>query len=176
MKKVLIIATSPRKGGNSEQLADAFLRGAKEAGNCVEKVCLRENSVVFCRGCLACQETKRCILEDDMAEILQKMQNAEVIAFATPIYFYGMSGQMKALDRTNPLYGSNYTFRDIYLLATAADGDESAMDGAASGLMGWIACFEKTRLAGTAFGGGVTEKGTLREADAKQAYRLGRSV
>lgn len=65
------------------------------------------------------------------------MRSAEVIVFATPIYFYEMCGQMKTLlDRTNPLFPSDYAFRDIYLLASAADGAESAMDGAVKGLAG----------------------------------------
>ena len=77
------------------------------------------------------------------------MKDAEVIAFATPIYFYEMCGQMKTLlDRSNPLFPSDYAFRDIYLLATAADSAESSMDGAVKGLEGWIACFEKAALRG----------------------------
>ena len=87
----------------------------------------------------------------------QTMRSAEVIVFATPIYFYEMCGQMKTLlDRTNPLFPSDYAFRDIYLLASAADGAESAMDGAVKGLQGWIDCFEKARLKGVVRGVGVT--------------------
>ena len=60
-----------------------------------------------------------------------------MIAFATPIYYYEMCGQMKTLlDRMNPLYTSEYAFRDIYLLTTAAENDESAMDGAVKGMQG----------------------------------------
>ena len=60
-----------------------------------------------------------------------------------------MSGQMKTLlDRTNPLFPVDYAFRDIYLLATAADEEESTMDGAVKGLEDWIACFENCHLAG----------------------------
>lgn len=81
------------------------------------------------------------------------MKDAEVIAFATPIYFYEMCGQMKTLlDRSNPLFPSDYAFRDIYLLATAADSAESSMDGAVKGLEGWIACFEKAALRGVVRG------------------------
>lgn len=65
-----------------------------------------------------------------------------------------MSGQMKTmLDRANPLYDSDYRFRDVYLLAAAADNEESAVEGAVHGLSGWIACFPKSRLAGVVFGG-----------------------
>ena len=135
-KKVLIISTSPRKGGNSDTMAEEFARGAREAGHEVEKIGLWDKTIGFCRGCLACQKTGRCVIHDDADMIAQKMQTADVIVFATPIYYYEMSGQMKTmLDRGNPLYSSDYAFREIYLLATAADTDDSSMDGAAKGCL-----------------------------------------
>ena len=177
-KKVLIISTSPRKGGNSDTLAEEFARGAKEAGHEVEKIGLWDKTIGFCRGCLACQKTGRCVIHDDADAVAQKMLTADVIVFATPIYYYEMSGQMKTmLDRANPLFSANYTFRDIYLLATAADTDDSAMDGAAKGLEGWISCFEKARLAGMVFGGGADAIGTIQGNPAlNEAYEMGKAV
>ena len=177
-KKVLIISTSPRKGGNSDTLAEEFARGAREAGHEVEKIGLWDKTIGFCRGCLACQKTGRCVIHDDADMIAQKMLTAEVIVFATPIYYYEMSGQMKTmLDRGNPLYSSDYAFREIYLLATAADTDDSAMDGAAKGLEGWISCFEKARLAGMVFGGGADAIGTIQGNPAlNEAYEMGKAV
>lgn len=177
-KKILIISTSPRKGGNSDTLAGEFARGAREAGNQVEKIELYNKTIGFCKGCLACQKTMRCVIRDDADAIAQKMRTADVIVFATPIYYYEMSGQMKTvLDRANPLYPADYTFRDIYLLAAAADADKRAMDGAVKGLEGWIACFEKARLAGTVFGGGADAIGTIQSNPAlKEAYEMGRQV
>jgi len=159
-KKVLVISTSPRKGGNSETLADEFVRGAREAGNDVEKVTLYDKDIRFCKGCLVCQNTQRYIIHDDADTIVQNMLTADVIVFATPIYYYGMCGQMKTLlDRANPLFPTDYRFRDIYLLAAAAEEDGHTVDGAVTGLQGWIDCFEKARLAGTVFAGGVTTVG-----------------
>lgn len=177
-KKVLIISSSPRKGGNSDTLAEEFARGAREAGHEVEKIGLWDKTIGFCRGCLACQKTGRCVIHDDADMIAQKMLTAEVIVFATPIYYYEMSGQMKTmLDRGNPLYSSDYAFREIYLLATAADTDDSAMDGAAKGLEGWISCFEKARLAGMVFGGGADAIGTIQGSPAlNEAYEMGKAV
>lgn len=123
-KKVLVISTSPRKGGNSDVLADEFVRGAQEGGNSVEKVTLYDKTIGFCKGCLACQSTRRCVIHDDADTIAQKMLTADVIAFATPIYYYGMCGQMKTmLDRSNPLFSADYAFRDLYLLSAAAEED-----------------------------------------------------
>ena len=120
-KNILILSTSPRKNGNSQMLAREFARGAEEAGHNVELLSLHDKTIGFCKGCLACQKTQRCVIHDDADAIVRKMKDAEVIAFATPIYFYEMCGQMKTLlDRSNPLFPSDYAFRDIYLLATAA--------------------------------------------------------
>lgn len=177
-KKVLVISTSPRKGGNSDVLADEFVRGAREVGNSVEKITLIDKTIGFCRGCLACQSTQHCVIHDDADAIAQNMLTADVIVFATPIYYYAMCGQMKTmLDRSNPLFSADYAFRDIYLLATAAEENEHTVDGAVTGLMGWIDCFEKARLAGTVFAGGVTSVGEIQGHPAlKKAYEMGKNI
>lgn len=177
-KTVLILSTSPRKGGNSDTLAEEFARGAREAGHQVEKIELYNKAIGFCRGCLACQKTRRCVIHDDADMIAQKMLTADVLVFATPIYFYEMCGQMKTLlDRSNPLYPADYAFREVYLLAAAADGELSAMDGAVKGLEGWLACFEKAKLAGTVFGGGADAVGTIQGNPAlREAYEMGVKV
>ena len=89
-----------------------------------------------------------------------------------------MCGQMKTLlDRANPLFPADYQFRDIYLLAAAAETDEHTVDGAVTGLQGWIDCFEKARLAGTVFAGGVTAVGEIQGHPALQrAFDLGKTV
>lgn len=177
-KTVLILSTSPRKGGSSDTLAEEFARGAREAGHQVEKIELYNKAIGFCRGCLACQKTRRCVIHDDADMIAQKMLTADVLVFATPIYFYEMCGQMKTmLDRSNPLYPADYAFRKVYLLAAAADGELSAMDGAVKGLEGWLACFEKAKLAGTVFGGGADAVGTIQGNPAlREAYEMGVKV
>lgn len=177
-KNILVLSTSPRKGGNSEALADEFIRGAKEAGNIVEKICLYDKEIRFCRGCLACLKTRQCVIHDDADKIAQKMRTADVIVFATPIYYYEMCGQMKTLlDRANPLYGSDCRFREIYMLSTAAEDGEDVPSRAENGLRGWIECFPKARLAGTVFGGGADAVGTIKGNPAlKAAYEMGKTV
>lgn len=178
MKKVLVISTSPRKGGNSEVLADEFIKGAIDGGNNIAKICLYDKQIGFCKGCFACQKTQKCII-DDAGEIMQKMHDADVIVFATPIYFYEMCGQMKTLiDRTNPLYNSKYKFREIYLIATAADTNPASMDGAIKGLEGWIECFDKSKLCGVIKALGVTNIGDIRKQTKtlREAYEMGKSI
>lgn len=114
-KKVLVIGSSLREKSNSETLADAFAAGAQSSRKQVEQVSLKGKSIAFCQGCPACLNTHACVIRDDAAAIAEQMRQADVIAFASPIYYYEMSGQMKTLlDRANPLYSSDYVFRDIY--------------------------------------------------------------
>ena len=178
-KRILVLSTSPRIGGNSETLADVFIKGAEEAGHETKKICLYDKKIEFCKGCLGCQTTGKCILRDDAERIIAQMKAMDVLVFATPIYFYEMSGQMKTLlDRTNPLFPAEYEFRDIYLLATSADEEESSMEAAVKGLEGGISCFEKARLAGVVRGTGADKKGAIEECGEalSAAYEMGRNV
>lgn len=177
-KHILIISTSPREKGNSHVLAEAFLKGVKEGGNEGELISLHDKTIGFCKGCFACQKTGHCIIKDDAEPIAQKMKLADAIVFATPIYYYEMCGQMKTmLDRGNPLFSADYAFRDIYLLASAADEEEHSIDGAVKGLSGWVSCFEKARLAGMVFAGGVNEIGDIKDHVAlDKAYEMGKHI
>lgn len=177
-KNVLIIKTSPRKGGNSDTLADEFAKGAIENGNIVESISLIGKTINFCRGCFACQKTQRCIIDDDTVGIAEKVLNADVVVWVTPVYYYCCSGQMKTLiDRLNPLFPADYKFRDVYLLATAAEDESTTLEGTEKALQGWVDCFELSTLKGTVFAGGVNEKGEIAGHKAlKQAFEMGRSV
>ncbi|ADV44951.1 flavodoxin family protein [Bacteroides helcogenes] len=178
MKNVLVIKTSPRKGGNSDRLADEFIKGATEAGNHVEEVSLVGKNIQFCRGCLTCQKTQRCVIKDDAVAICEKMLNADVIVWATPVYYYCISGQMKTMiDRANPLYGMDYKFRDIYLLATAAEDEPTTVEGSVKATQGWVDCFAKATLQKVVFAGGVNDKGDIEgHPSLKEAYELGKRI
>ncbi|MBO7049424.1 MAG: flavodoxin family protein [Bacteroidaceae bacterium] len=178
MKKVIVISTSLRGGSNSDMLADRFIDGARAAGNDVEKISLVGKNIQFCKGCLGCQKLGRCVIKDDVNDIMSKVLKADVICWATPIYYYEMSGQMKTLiDRMNAMYPLDYQFRDVYLLTTAAENEEQTPKRAESGLTGWIECFPKSRLAGTLFCGDVNDAREI-EGNPKldEAFELGRKV
>ena len=108
---------------------------------------------------------------------MAKVLKADVICWATPIYYYEMSGQMKTLiDRMNAMNEQDYQFRDIYLLTTAAE-EAATPKRAETGLTGWIDCYPKSRLAGTLFCGGVNDAREI-EGNPKlqEAYELGKHV
>ena len=100
-KKVLILSGSPRKGGNSDLLCDEFAKGATEAGHNVEKIHVSEKNIHPCIACYHCSKNSgACVFKDDMAEILQKMIDADVLVLASPVYFYSIDAQLKAvIDR-----------------------------------------------------------------------------
>lgn len=179
MKKVLIISTSLRGCSNSDILAKECERGAREAGNEVEYITLKGKQIAFCMGCLACQKTQECAIKDDAVALAEKVKNADTVVFATPIYYYEMCGQMKTLlDRCNPLYTTDYKFRDIYMIATAAEDGEHVFEKAYNGLQGWVDCFEKAELKGLVTGGGISgpNEAANHSEVMQKSYELGRSL
>lgn len=169
--KVLIVSTSLRTNSNSDILARECERGAIEAGHDVEYVSLKGKSIQYCIGC--------CVLKDDVADIMEKVKEAEIIVYATPIYYYEMCGQMKTLlDRLNPLYNSDYAFRDIYMIATAVEDEESALEKAYNGFQGWVDCFEKAELKGIVTGAGIGDANDAinHKEVMKRANELGKNL
>ena len=178
MKKVVVISTSLRRGSNSDMLADHFIDGAKSAGNDVEKISLVGKNIQFCKGCMACQKLGRCTIKDDVNDIMAKVLQADVVVWATPIYYYEMSGQMKTLiDRMNAMYEQDYQFRDVYLLTTAAEDEAETPKRAETGLTGWIDCYPKSRLAGPLFCGGVNDAREIQgNPKLQEAYEMGKHI
>ncbi len=177
-KKILVISTSLRERSNSQALAEAFAAGAASAGHEVELVSLLDKQISFCRGCFACLRLGRCIIKDDAPAIVEKMHDADVIAFASPIYYYEMSGQMKTLlDRANSLFDSDYAFKQVYLLTAAAENEEQVPENAIRGLSGWVECFPRASLAGTVFAGGLNNEGEIAGHPAlKKAHNMGAGI
>ena len=86
MSKVLVISTSLRAKSNSDILTKKLIEGAKASGHDVEHISLKGKNIGFCIGCLACQNTQRCVTNDDAVEIAEKVENSDTLVFATPIY------------------------------------------------------------------------------------------
>ncbi len=178
MKNIVIINSTYRKNGNSETLAKQFSKGAEESGNNVKTINLRDIELKFCIGCLTCLKTGKCVHKDSVNELLPVVKNADVLVFSTPVYYYSLSGQLKTfLDRLNPLYGQENKFKEVYLLATAADTEESAIDGTVKAVQGFIDCFDGVKLSSVVFGAGADGIGTVQATPAfTEAYEMGKKV
>lgn len=177
-KKVLIISSSPRKGGNSDTLCDEFTKGAKESGNNVEKIFLADQKIGYCLGCGVCNTTSKCVQKDDMEQILEKMVLADVIVLATPVYFYTMAAQMKTLiDRTVPRY-TEIKKKEFYYIVTAADTEISSMKKTIESFRGFtLDCLPNAVEKGMIYGVGAWNKGDILKTPAmKQAYEMGKEV
>ena len=175
-KNVLIISSSPRKGGNSDTLCNRFMEGAKAAGHQVEKIFLKDKHIGYCTGCGTCNLGKPCPQKDDAAEILDKMVGADVIVLATPVYFYTLSAQLKTLiDRTCPRY-TEISNKDFYFIATMAETDRSMIDRTFDSIRGFLDCLENPHEKGVIVATGVWQKGEIEGNPAlDEAYRAGKN-
>ncbi len=177
-KKVLILSSSPRKGGNSDTLCDEFMRGAINSGNSVEKIFLRDKNIHYCTGCSVCsQYNKPCPQKDDAAEIIEKILASDVIVMATPVYFYTMSAQMKTLiDRCCSRY-TEISNKEFYFIVTAAENDQSKMLRTIDTFQGFLDCLENPTIKGTVFGLGAWHIGEIKNNPAMQeAYEMGMKI
>lgn len=177
-KNVLVISSSPRKGGNSDLLCDQFTAGAQQAGHHAEKVFLRDHKINYCLGCGACNSTHRCVQKDDMSALLEKMVNADVIALATPVYFYTMDAQMKTfIDRCVARY-TEMKNKEVYFIVAAADTSKKNMQKTIDGFRGFTQdCLEGAMEKGIIYGVGAWQTGEIKDTPAfKEAYTMGQAV
>ena len=176
-KKVLILSGSPRKGGNSDILCDQFMKGALEAGHDAEKVFVSEKKIHYCIACDACKRNNgTCAFGDDMAEILEKMTEADVIVMATPVYFYSMDAQLKTLiDRTVARY-MEISDKEFYFIMTAAVNRKDALERTLECFRGFTDCLSGAVEKGVIYGTGVWEKREVEGTKAmEQAYIYGKN-
>ena len=120
--RITVLVGSPRKNGNTEMLADALIEGAQSAGAQVTKVGVRGKKIAPCVHCDYCQTHDHCAINDDMVDVYELLLHTDVLVFATPVYFYTMSAQLKAIvDRLHNPIRSRFPIRATALLAVCAD-------------------------------------------------------
>ena len=153
-KKVLILSSSPRRGGNSDLLCDRFMAGAQQAGH-----------------------AKPCPQRDDAAEVVGKMIGAEVIVMATPVYFYTLCAQMKTLiDRTCARY-TEMGGKEFYFILTAAEESVEMMERTVECFRGFLDCLDDPEERGVVYGVGAWQAGEIEGMPAMdEVYELGRRV
>ncbi len=177
-KNVLVISSSPRRGGNSDLLCDQFVAGTKKAGHDAEKVFLKDKKINYCQGCGVCVGgAQSCPQKDDMGEVLEAMVAADVIVMATPVYFYTMCGQMKTvIDRTCSRY-TEIRNKEFYFIVTAADSNERAIERTVEEFRGFTSCLDGSIEKGIVCGTGAWGIGDIKRSEAmKLAYGMGTNV
>ena len=177
MKNILIISSSPRKNGNSQMLCEQFKKGAEEKGHTVTLIRLMEKKIGFCRACDGCMRNDgTCVLNDDMEEILKLFQKADVLVLATPVYFYGISAQMKTfIDRTYPIW-QHLGKKEVYYIISAGLG-EAIIERSLGDLDGFVEHLEEYRIAGRIYAADVMEAGLVKNLDVfEKAYQMGALV
>lgn len=178
MKKVLILQSSARLKANTAKLAQEFARGAEEAGNQVETVNVARLNIHGCMGCGACRKNNQCVQKDDMQELYTKIVEADVIALATPVYFYEMNAQMKlVIDRTFALHGALHD-KTFYLITTGAAPVDSYYEWIITAYHKYLSCFENLTDGGVILGGGTAGPHDIDKQPEKlaNAYEKGKAV
>lgn len=178
-KQVIIISSSPRKGGNSDTLCDEFLKGAEEAGHNVQKIFLKDKIIKYCTGCNYCNiNSKRtCPQPDEMGEISELLVRADVIVFATPIYFYTMCGQLKTfIDRCCAKH-TLLTNKEFYFIMTATATEEHIFDGTIHEFKCFLSCLGNPTIKGMIKAGGVWLNEDVHHTEYPQiAYEMGKNI
>lgn len=178
VKNVLILSGSPRKNGNSDILCDQFKAGAEKAGNAVEKIFICDKKIGFCKACYHCTKHEgECAIKDDMVEILDKIDASDVIVMASPVYFYSIDAQMKALIDRMVARWTTIKNKEFYYIMTSAEDSDMVMDCTLECFRGLAACLDGSKEKGVIYGKGAYEMGTIKDLPAMQeAYEMGTKV
>lgn len=179
-KNILVLTGSPRKGGNSDKLADAFIAGAQQAGHTTQKYTTADKKIKGCMDCKTCFSTGvACSIPDDFNELAPLVEQADMIVFATPLYFFSFPGQLKdAIDKFFSFYFGKRALKikDCALLACAADPNESSFEGLVTSYK-LIAGHWSWKDNGTILVSGVHDKDDILKTDGlKRAEELGKNI
>lgn len=177
-KKVLILSGSPRRKGNSDLLCDEFMKGAMESGNEVEKIFIRDKKIQYCIGCYYCEKNDGiCFIKDAMSEILKKIHWADVIVMSSPVYFYSIDAQMKALIDRCVAQWTKIKNKEFYYIMTSAENSDTVMDCTLECFRGFARCLEGSVEKGVIYGKGFYKAGEVMDSqDMIDAYNMGKSV
>lgn len=178
MSKIVILVGSMRKGGNTDLLAQSFAEGASK-NNIVDVVSVADYTINPCIGCNSCftRENNLCFQNDDMTEIYDKLRNADIVVVASPVYFYGISAQLKAvIDRLHTPMRNEFHIKKLALLLVGAATLPELFDPIKMQYQ-LILNFFHLEDVGMVLVRGVKDKGDIMKTEAlKEAYNLGLSI
>lgn len=177
MSKILVLSGSPRKNGNTDLLVEAFKNGVKK-NNEIDIISVRDYNINPCIGCNRCFENDGniCIQRDDMPLIYDRMKEADIVVIASPVYFYGISAQLKALvDRFHTPMRNSFNTKKLGLILVGAATIPELFDSILIQYKLIIKFFGLEDI-GTVLVSGSKDKGDITENDLKKAYKLGESL
>lgn len=176
--KVLVITGSPHKNGTSAKLAEQFIKGATEAGH---EVCRFDSAFMNVHSCIACEKCHNtdtgCAFKDDMEKINPELLSADMIVFVSPIYYYGMCSQIRAvIDRFYANDALLHGKKKTALMLTMADDTMESAEGSVASFRG-MANFLDWEIAGMVIGVDCGDVQALEKTDyPERAYILGKSI
>ena len=169
MSKIVIVSSSMRIG-NSDCLCDCFEKGLSEKKHNITRINLRDINLTFCSGCSFCYDNGRCCQKDDMHEYYQKIQDADILVFATPIYFGAISGQLKVfIDRLYPIY-KNLNAKSIIVIATCYQSSKSTIDNSIYDIKRFAEDSGNIKISKIIYGEGTDDPNDVSEEQKNMAY------
>jgi NAD(P)H-dependent FMN reductase len=177
-KRIVLLSSSPRKDGNTDKLAAAFIAGAESAGKQVTLFRVADMKISGCKGCNHCFEEKGvCVQNDDMHQILNALKQADALVLASPVYYFSVSAQLKlAVDRMYSLIIVGMPIKRTALLMTCGDSSVAAAEGAVV-MYNNIRAYSKWDDAGVIIAPGLHEPGEIEGRDElEKAMALGREM
>ncbi len=177
MSRIIILSGSPRKDGNTDLLVDAFVRGVGEKHE-VETIRVCDCDIAPCIGCNTCfaREGNRCFREDDMTRVYEMLCEADTLIIASPVYFYGVSAQLKAvIDRLHTPMRNRFPIQRLGLILVGAAELPELFDAILTQYR-LILNFFHLEDAGTVLIRGAREKGRVTEENLTEAFRFGQSI
>ena len=176
--KILVLGGSPNRDGSTQLLIESFARGAREAGHTVTVLQAAQQNVHPCTGCIACGYDGPCVQRDDMAQIRAAVLDSDMLVFATPLYFFGISAQLKTVIDRFCAFNSSLNGRHLKsaLLTVAWNADDWTFDALCAHyktLMRYIRFSDMGMVLGYGCG---TPAMTRSSGYPEEAYRLGRML
>ena len=177
MKKVAVITSSLRTKSTSRTLMDEMVKGLKEHHE-VKIIDISKMNLKYCLGCMTCQDTGKCVIQDDVKNVIETVNGSDILVFVTPVYYYSISGQLKTfLDRMNPLYPrEDRKFKEVYALFTCADDNPKATEKPTVAIEGWVECFDGVIYKGSYDGLELGDVTDIKEEQLKEAYEFGKNI
>ena len=179
-KNILVLTGSPRKGGNSDKLADAFIAGAQQAGHTTVRYATADKNIKGCIDCKTCfSKGVACSVSDDFNELAPLVEQADMIVIATPLYWFSFPAQLKAaIDKFYAFLigNSELKIKECALLVCAGDSDVSCFEGIVASYR-LIAHFLGWEDRGTILVPGLHGKDDILQTDGqKRAEALGKGI